>query len=62
MDEEKFVEIVKTILDLTILVQSTAFLVQSTAFKPKILRVVQTQAILFLNSLSARVGSDIERL
>ena len=27
-----------------------------------ILRVVQTQAILFLESVSARVGSDIERL
>ena len=28
----------------------------------KILRVVHTQAILFLKSLSERVGSDIERL
>ena len=28
----------------------------------KCLRVVQTQAILFLKSMSERVGSDIERL
>ena len=28
----------------------------------QVLRVVQTQAILFLKTLSERVGSDIERL
>ena len=32
------------------------------AFQMEILRVVQTQAILFFKSMSERVGSDIERL
>ena len=34
----------------------------SLGFKMRLLRVVQTQTILFLKSMSARVGSDIERL
>ena len=33
-----------------------------TAFICELLRVVQTQAILFTKSMSERVGSDIERL
>ena len=31
-------------------------------FRSKILRVVQTQTILFLKSISVRVGTDIQRL
>ena len=50
------------IVNLYLLILGFWILAEAGPSSGKILRTVQTQAIIFLKSMSERVGSDIERL